>query len=712
VRARILTKHLEAVGPVLLGIGAFFAVVGPRALYPTNIAWLSSGDPAQHFLGWHFFRNSDWSFPIGLNPKFGLELSNAIVFSDSNPLLAFLFKPFAKLLPQTFQYFGIWLMACFILQAWFGWKLVGLIGGKGAARLFSAGLFVFTPPMIWRHAFHLSLVGHFLILAGLYLTLRPRASRSVGAWACLLAVASLVHAYFVAMIAALWVANLFQAVVCHRYSALRAITEITVVVVVVGLVCWQAGYFSMNGGLDVEGYGCFKLNLLSPVDPSGWSYLLKDIPQAAGEYEGFNFLGLGVIILILTALPGVLSGRLGLISKALDQPALMAVLLALFLFALSNNIGIGAQQIEFRLPATLLRIPNVFRGSGRMFWPLFYVLVLTAVFVTVRGNTSGVAASLLAIVLVVQIADTRAGWAELRKHDMLKTAAEWASPLKDVFWKKAATKYRNVRWIMPGNMTQHWQMLAAYAAKNAMGTDAVYLGRMGRRQLENARAEARKHLASGNYECDSLYVLNPAYIGLALLHLDQANDLLAEIDGLYVVAPGWKSCRECGSPANEVDFSSVLSLVDLGERITFSENTKGTKLLTDGWSTPGELGTWSDAETAAILLPLAGVAPSSLIIEGNALVTSAHPKQRVEITVEGIPVAVLDITCDSEGGFNFMIPERINIALSEDLRQIVTRSGILALEFRFPDAVRPSDLGLNRDKRLLGFHLIAIELIQ
>jgi len=37
------------------------------------------------------------------------------VFFDSIPLLAFLFKPFTSLLPEPFQYFDLWLLACFIL---------------------------------------------------------------------------------------------------------------------------------------------------------------------------------------------------------------------------------------------------------------------------------------------------------------------------------------------------------------------------------------------------------------------------------------------------------------------------------------------------------------------------------------------------------------------------------------------------------------------
>ena len=78
--------------PLLLGITTFFLIIGPKALNPLNIQWLLRGDALEDYLGWAFFKNSSWMFPPGLNPKYGLEISSSIVFSDSIPLLSFFFK--------------------------------------------------------------------------------------------------------------------------------------------------------------------------------------------------------------------------------------------------------------------------------------------------------------------------------------------------------------------------------------------------------------------------------------------------------------------------------------------------------------------------------------------------------------------------------------------------------------------------------------------
>jgi hypothetical protein len=50
-------------------------VVGTRALNPTVLDLAQCVDPFKEYVGWMFFRNSPWSFPIGLNPTYGLDFS-------------------------------------------------------------------------------------------------------------------------------------------------------------------------------------------------------------------------------------------------------------------------------------------------------------------------------------------------------------------------------------------------------------------------------------------------------------------------------------------------------------------------------------------------------------------------------------------------------------------------------------------------------------
>ncbi|MGL6187980.1 MAG: DUF6311 domain-containing protein, partial [Holosporales bacterium] len=193
--------------PWVMGMGGFFLVVGPRVLHFTNIAWLGGGDPAAHYLGWAFFRDSPWTFPLGLNPAYGLQFSSSILFSDSNPLLAFIFKPFSFLLPHPFQYFGLWILSCFMLQGWFGWKLTSLLSKDRVVQVLCTGFFLFAPPMIWRLYGHLNLVGHFFILGALYGVFRPHFNNRILFWGALLFLVSLVHPYLLFMSLILWISD-------------------------------------------------------------------------------------------------------------------------------------------------------------------------------------------------------------------------------------------------------------------------------------------------------------------------------------------------------------------------------------------------------------------------------------------------------------------------------------------------------------------------
>ncbi len=66
------------------------------------------GDPSQHYLGWEFYRRSDWFFPLGLTDQLAYPLKTSVIYTDSIPLFAVFFKLFRHILPAQFQYFGIW----------------------------------------------------------------------------------------------------------------------------------------------------------------------------------------------------------------------------------------------------------------------------------------------------------------------------------------------------------------------------------------------------------------------------------------------------------------------------------------------------------------------------------------------------------------------------------------------------------------------------
>lgn len=692
-------NSFDLVLPTFLGVFAFFLVVGPRALYPENIAWLGSGDPATHYLGWLFYRNSEWDFPVGLNPSYGLAIANSILYSDSNPFLAILFKPFSHFLPEVFQYFGVWLLLCFVMQAIFGWKLVGLVTSSHTLRLLGAGLIVFAPPMIWRLHGHLSLVGHFLIVAALYFAFNSNLQRRKLSWGLLLAAAALVHAYFLAMVLAIWFVDIFGRTFKAQISWKSSVYESSAFSILLGFVCWQAGYFSVGSGVISSGYGLYRMNVLSLLDSSGWSYVLKDFPEAAGDYEGFNYLGLGTIFLLLLSFPFVFVSKKESARLFREHLLFFLLFLLLFLFAITNTFGVGLFEFRYSLPDFLLKIANTFRASGRMFWPVFYAITFFSIICVIKRFEARTAGFVLGLALAFQIADTSAGWLPIRSKNMVQPRQEWTSPLVSNFWINAATKYQNVRRMPVGNHSSDWQVFAYYAGKHGLNTDSVYLARVDSASLIKAQQKVSDLARYGNFSRDSLYILDDPSFRVAVLAGDSSSDLFAKVDGFNIVAPGWKTCLDCDFFGKEFKPNDFLKSVSLGEILTFDSQGKGLDYLVSGWSYPESWGIWSEFLSSAIYLPVPPTKVDLILIDYNALVSPHHSKQHIEININGIQ-AFSDLILDTSGILKIKIP---NAAKSASF------SGI-KMEFRFPDAARPKDIGLGDDMRTLALGLKAITL--
>ncbi|MHC8390800.1 DUF6311 domain-containing protein [Pseudomonas sp. MDT2-39-1] len=685
--------------PLLIGVVAFFLVVGPRALNPLNIAWLGNGDPATHYLGWVFFRQSPWSFPIGLNPSYGLELGNGIIFSDSNPLLAFLFKPFASLLPMPFQYFGLWFLTCFVLQAWFAWKLVGLVTSHVGVRAVSTALFLFVPPMLMRMPFHLSLGGHFLVLASLYLGLHPQLQRRHLKWGALLAAAALVHAYFLAMVAVIWIANLAAGWSRKKLTLRSALTEFIALFSLVSFCCWQAGYFSVGGDSAVsDGFGMYAMNLLSLIDPGNWSYLLKDLPgvQGFGDGEGFAFLGLGLIALGICAMVGLLQGDTGFGQQLRRRPFLLLAMVGLTVFAISNHVAMGLLEFTYPLPPVVISIANIFRASGRMFWPVYYAIIFAIIFLVIRANTPRTAVSLLSLALLIQVLDTHAGWVAVRKQLMVEPASKWASPMVDPFWESAAAHYKSIRWIVPQNLSPHWMALADFAGAHGMATNAVYLGRMDAANWKRADRETAGVMASGKYDADTLYLLDERALLQAVMNVDTQKDLFTRIDGFTVLAPGWKQCGACLQMNTPVNPLALIPALETGQKTLFSYGSKGRAFLARGWSDSELWGTWSEGPDAEVMFRVP-VPVHSLRLEATAFLPPGHAGQSVVISING--VAALKTQLQQADG------NIIDVRLTTEMQERVSSQGVLSLHMQFADAVSPKQFGIGEDARQLAFGL-------
>ena len=116
----------------LNGFLAYWFVTRFNGFWPLHTNWLfnvrdGNVDASANYLGWEFFRHDSLlQWPIGKISTVGPAGGSSVAMTDSLPLLAILFKPFTFWFDTPFQYFGIWIFVCFILQAVFASKLLSL----------------------------------------------------------------------------------------------------------------------------------------------------------------------------------------------------------------------------------------------------------------------------------------------------------------------------------------------------------------------------------------------------------------------------------------------------------------------------------------------------------------------------------------------------------------------------------------------------------
>ena len=192
--------------PVIAGVcGALVmtAALGPAQVYPLNVEWVMRGDYHVHFFGWHLYRTGPWTLPLGATPNLLWPVGSSVGLTDSIPLAAVFLKLLNPLLPPMFQYLGVWLVLCFALQGVFGALMMQLATPRPLLQWLGAMLFILSPPLIIRFG-HPALVAQWVLLAALWLSLKPDAdrvsTRRAVAWALLAAATAAIQPYLLLMV--------------------------------------------------------------------------------------------------------------------------------------------------------------------------------------------------------------------------------------------------------------------------------------------------------------------------------------------------------------------------------------------------------------------------------------------------------------------------------------------------------------------------------
>ena len=529
----------------LIGLSLFCLTFGTGILDPRQFGWMIHGDSAQHYLGWAFFRSSDWHWPLGLIDNFGYPFSTTITFTDSIPLVALPLKLFSALLPLEFNYFGWWMAGCFMLNSVFAAAILRGQGLPPLPALVGAAFFAIVPCLMLRGYGHESLMAQWLFPASFLLYLRASPDRGWRAgWSLLLAAALLVHPYFFVMNAAVFGASLirlvwFEQSLSVRRAALWSLWNALLAL----LVMFAAGYFyGDDKNLAALGYPNYSANLLTWFDPMNWrqflldyqrdpagkaewSRLLPPLGQAdRDQYEGFAYLGAGMIVLVLLAI----CSRILRAQSDKTNPAaraflpLLAAVVLLALYSFSTKLTFGS-HVLFDLPLAprVQHFLSIYRASGRFIWPATYLLMLWSIVRVWRQLPRPVATLLLFAALGLQVYDLSDKMREFR--ELLGNPQSYPQPLSDPVWEQAMQHATHLIALDDATKNDDWIALSVLAARHGVATSAALVARVDEKKRAAWMLSSKDDVVRGRPQLRYVYVSRESLPAPEGWKLAQAN---------------------------------------------------------------------------------------------------------------------------------------------------------------------------------------------
>ncbi len=519
---------------VLIGGLSFALIYGVNSLIVTNDKWLfNAEDLNQHYIGWKFFRRTSWRLQIGLIDGI-TEAPISIIYTDSIPLFAILFKLLSPILPETFQYFGLWALTCLVLQTYFAMILLNAYIKDRIQVILCSIFFTISPIILMRMFVHSSLGGNWLILAALSAWAHKKSIKgyknNIMIWSALMILAVSIHMYYIPMILAIMCANYLNQFLDNKSKEVGKLLVVTVSVSVVSAlsVMYFLGAFYGEPSILQEGVREYSANLNTFYNPQGFSIFMKDQPKVSfAQWEGYAYLGMGIIVILWLGVFGVLINNkkekiYAILIK--NKNTIISLLLLVFIcggYALSPRITWNDKiLIDIPLPDAIIKVFSIFRATGRLIWPVYYIIFTIAVVFLTKVNVKKIRIIYLftAFTILLQVIDL----SPLIKNANIHTKVNSNhSIIQDDAWKELSGNFDDIEFITSFSKVGNINSLvsdffslkeifdiANYACENNMNINDFYIGRRNGRLIEETKYAHWIELLSGKINDKTVYIFN------------------------------------------------------------------------------------------------------------------------------------------------------------------------------------------------------------
>lgn len=531
----------------------FLLICDLKVLNPFFYDWILCGggeDSTVPFYGWIFYEKSSWTDSLfgTFDTTYPYELS--LIFSDSVVPFAVLFKIlFGMFIPDgtATQYLGIWACTCYILQGVFGALIVKKIINHFWIRISGIFFLCASPMMIQRLFEHNTLVAHWLILFGFCLFLyREELGRiKYILWPVLMVIGTSIHIYFLVIISVIMAFELLDDILRNKNIAAPVVTGFISILCGLFTIWILGGFSSVISEADPSwGYSVlyeYSSNLNTFFNSDGNSLFLPALPRGSGEYEGYGYLGLGVLVLMIIAslvfLANLNAKKTWMINNKIDIGCISGCFIVSVMMAVGPKVTLFGYTL-FTIP--LPQISDFFfatiRSIGRFIWIADYLLVLISLYAVDQyctGKLKRRSVSILAVgLMAIQLLDLSP--AIYKKH-MQYTNQEWKSLIQDDTWTELADSHNYV-YAIPASATtcipDHLSTsMMLYVYENNLKISSTRIAHPSE-VLEETSYKCMDDILAGNPKKDAIYwFANEEY-------MEQASQYLHTevIDGFCI---GW-----------------------------------------------------------------------------------------------------------------------------------------------------------------------------
>ena len=410
-----------------LGILAFLITYGTSILDLTNDKWILKNpdiDIKQHYIGLLHYLNAPWSFPLGCMNTLSYPYTMSIVWTDSIPIFCVVIKLLKGFLPAAPQLFGWYGLLTYALNGGFGAILTFRVTKNRTLSLFSSIFFIFSFPVLQRLFYHTSLAAHFIIFAALFYFYSDK-KRSLlkrgfmyGFFGFLCVS---IHSYFLPFAGVILLADTVKTYITdvpdkkNMKRSLKVWLPLLSFCAVALFSLYFYGTFSTPVNHAGFSLGEFNANLNTFYNSLGDGRLPGLKNKYNTQYEGFGYLGLGVLVMCAASALILIQKSVRLISKKelkeymkshvkMSLTALMFIVF--FVMAVVPEADLNeATLISDFFPQSVKRILGVFRSNGRFIWGDIYILILSSAYVLNKKAGEKVLCVIVSICIFLQIYD-------------------------------------------------------------------------------------------------------------------------------------------------------------------------------------------------------------------------------------------------------------------------------------------------------------------